>query len=58
MDNGVTRPLDVHTLLRGKRLLVMGGTGFLGKVWLSMVLHRFPEVDHIYLVVRAHCYNC
>jgi len=44
--------LDVRAQLNGARLLVMGGTGFLGKVWLSMLLHHFPEVGHIYLVVR------
>ena len=44
--------LDVRAQLGGARLLVMGGTGFLGKVWLSMLLHHFPEVGHIYLVVR------
>lgn len=54
MDNGVTEParLDVRTLMRGRRFLVMGGTGFLGKVWLSMVLDRFPDIDHVFLVVR------
>jgi len=45
--------LDVRQALEGSRLLVMGGTGFLGKVWLSMLLHHFPEVAHIYLVVRS-----
>jgi len=45
--------LDVRAQLSGARLLVMGGTGFLGKVWLSMLLHHFPEVEHIHLVVRA-----
>ncbi len=44
--------LDVRAQLDGARLLVMGGTGFLGKVWLSMLLHHFPEVGHIFLVVR------
>ena len=44
--------LDVREVLDGSRLLVMGGTGFLGKVWLSMLLHHFPEVAHVYLVVR------
>jgi long-chain acyl-CoA synthetase len=54
MENGVTeqRPLDVRGLMAGRRFLVMGGTGFLGKVWLSMVLDRFPDIDHVYLVVR------
>ena len=45
-------PLKVRELLAGKQILVMGGTGFLGKVWWSMLLHHFPEVEHIYLVVR------
>ena len=44
--------LDVRAQLNGSRLLVMGGTGFLGKVWLSMLLHHYPEVGHIHLVVR------
>ncbi len=38
--------LDVRAQLSGSRLLVMGGTGFLGKVWLSMFVHHFP-VDNL-----------
>jgi len=38
--------LDLRKQLDGARLLVMGGTGFLGKVWLSMLLHHFPEFEH------------
>jgi long-chain acyl-CoA synthetase len=45
--------LDVRASLNGKRLLVMGGTGFLGKVWLSTLMRFYPEVGHIHLVVRA-----
>ena len=45
-------PLDPHLQLRGKRILVMGGTGFLGKVFLSMLLSRFPDIGAIYLMVR------
>lgn len=45
-------PLSVVELFSGARFVVVGGTGFLGKVWLSLILHRFPDVGHIYLVVR------
>ncbi len=46
------QPLLPSRLFAGKRLIVVGGTGFLGKVWLSMILHRFPELGHIWLLVR------
>jgi long-chain acyl-CoA synthetase len=39
-------------LFAGKSLVVVGGTGFLGKVWLAMLLDRFPELGHVYLLVR------
>lgn len=50
--NGHVPPLELGRLLAGKRLVVVGGTGFLGKVWLSFLLARFPEVGRVYLVVR------
>ena len=46
-------PLDVTATLSGKNIVVVGGTGFLGKVLISMVLKRFPDVGHIYLMVRG-----
>ncbi len=46
-------PLDPGTLFRGSRLLLLGGTGFLGKVFLAMLLDRFPDVGRIYLLVRS-----
>ncbi len=51
-SNGSLPPLLPAELLRGARLVVIGGTGFLGKVWVAMLLHGFPEVGHIHLVVR------
>jgi long-chain acyl-CoA synthetase len=45
-------PLSIRDQLAGAELIVFGGTGFLGKVWLAMVLDRFPEVGRIHLVVR------
>lgn len=46
-------PLDVARLFRGARLLVFGGTGFLGKVFLTLLLDRFPDIGHVHLVVRG-----
>jgi long-chain acyl-CoA synthetase len=44
--------LDLRRVLSGKRLVVVGGTGFLGKVWWTFLLHHFPEIARIHLVVR------
>jgi long-chain acyl-CoA synthetase len=35
-----------------KTMLLLGGTGFVGKVLLAMVLDRFPELKHIVVQVR------
>ncbi len=35
-----------------KTILLLGGTGFVGKVLLSMVLDRFPELHHLIIQVR------
>jgi long-chain acyl-CoA synthetase len=45
--------LDLKSRLRGRRLVVIGGTGFLGKVWWTYLLAHFPEVGRIHLVVRS-----
>ena len=45
-------PLSVEKTLNGKELLVLGGTGFLGKVTLSMLLARYPGVGKIHILVR------
>jgi long-chain acyl-CoA synthetase len=44
--------LNLTQTFQGKILFVIGGTGFLGKVWVSLLLHRFPNIGHIYLLVR------
>ncbi len=45
--------LAISDLYLRKTFLVLGGTGFLGKVFWCMLLHRFPDIGHIVLVVRA-----
>jgi long-chain acyl-CoA synthetase len=47
-----SRPLDVSRMLDGARLVVVGGTGFLGKLFWSMLLDRYPNVGRVFLVVR------
>ena len=49
----MTAPLDVSRILEGSRLVIVGGTGFLGKVFWSMLLDRYPEVGRLFVVVRA-----
>jgi long-chain acyl-CoA synthetase len=44
--------LSVRKALAGKNLLVIGTTGFIGKVWLTMLLEDLPEIGRIYLLVR------
>lgn len=51
-DAGPKPPLDLGRLLAGRRLVVVGGTGFLGKVWWTFLLYHYPEVERIFLVVR------
>ena len=45
--------LDVAHVFRGAHLVILGGTGFLGKVFWGMLLDRYPEVERVYLVVRS-----
>ena len=46
-------PLDLSSLLGGSRLFVLGGTGFLGKVFWTMLVDRYPEIGKVYLLVRS-----
>jgi hypothetical protein len=44
--------LSVRESLRGKNILLIGATGFIGKVWLTNLLSDLPEIGRIYLLVR------
>src|SRR5207237_1139936 len=44
--------LDVAATLKGKRILFIGATGFVGKVALSMLLRRYPDIGKMYVLVR------
>lgn len=45
--------LSPTELFQGRNVYFIGGTGFVGKVALSMLLHRFPGIGKVYAVVRA-----
>ncbi|HEX5061165.1 MAG TPA: AMP-binding protein [Kofleriaceae bacterium] len=49
--------LDVGEIFRGKRILLIGTTGFVGKVALSMLLDRYPDVGAVYCLVRPGAGN-
>lgn len=47
-------PVSVIDTYRGSHMVVTGFTGFLGKVWVAMLLDRMPDVDlRLTLLVRS-----
>jgi long-chain acyl-CoA synthetase len=36
----------------GKQILLVGSTGFIGKIWLVILLQDIPEIKKIYLLIR------
>jgi long-chain acyl-CoA synthetase len=45
-------PLDITAQLEGARLLILGGTGFLGKIFWVLLLDRYPQIGKIFMLVR------
>jgi fatty acyl-CoA reductase len=50
-DRGAAR-LSPRESLQGKNILLVGGTGFIGKVWLANLLTDIPDVGKVYLLIR------
>ena len=46
------KALSIRQALAGRSLFLTGGSGFVGKVWLAMVLDQLPEVERIYVFLR------
>jgi long-chain acyl-CoA synthetase len=44
--------LDVSRIVEGARIVVFGGTGFLGKMFWAMLADRYPNLGRLFLVVR------
>src|SRR5690349_25156823 len=49
----MTTKLSPTEIFQGRRLFIIGATGFVGKVTLSLLLHRFPNIGRVYVTVRA-----
>ena len=50
--SGAGFPL-IADVFKARNFLLTGATGFLGKVWLYLMLRWHPEVDRIYLLIRG-----
>jgi long-chain acyl-CoA synthetase len=50
--NGMTTGLSPAKIFTGRGIFILGATGFVGKVALSMLLARFPQVRRVYVMVR------
>jgi thioester reductase-like protein len=50
-------PLSVRGALEGKQVMLIGVTGFIGKVWLVNLLMDLPEIGRIYLLIRRQKSN-
>ncbi len=50
---GISR-LSVRESLAGKSILLIGATGFIGKVWLANLLHDLPEIRKVYVLIRRN----
>ena len=47
-----SEPLSIRRTLAGKNILLIGVTGFIGKVWLAQLLNEVPQIGKIYLLIR------
>ncbi len=50
--NGTSTPA-LEQVLKGRRILLTGATGFLGKVFLALLLRWHPEIERVYLLIRG-----
>jgi long-chain acyl-CoA synthetase len=44
---------SIHESFAGKHILLTGGSGFVGKVWLAMALAKLPDIGRIYILLRG-----
>ncbi len=56
-ENHSHQPLSVRSALANKNVMLIGVTGFIGKVWLANTLMDLPEIGKIYLLIRRQKSN-
>jgi thioester reductase-like protein len=56
-ESGRLEPLSVRKALEGKHVMLIGVTGFIGKVWLVNTLMDLPKIGKIYLLIRRQKSN-
>lgn len=50
--------LSIHRILEGKTILIIGGSGFISKVWISMLLEYIPKIKKVIILVRPNKGKC
>lgn len=50
-------PLSIRGVFAGKHVMLIGVTGFIGKVWLVNTLMNLPDIEKIYLLIRRQKSN-
>ena len=51
-SRGSRESFSPREALKGKHILLVGGTGFIGKVWMANLLTDIPDVGKIHLLIR------
>ncbi|MGY3803533.1 SDR family oxidoreductase [Pigmentibacter ruber] len=50
--------LSIHRIIEGKTILIIGGSGFISKVWISMLLEYIPKIKKVIILVRSEKGKC
>lgn len=45
-------PVSIRETYEGRHILLVGGSGFVGKVCLAMILQRIPDIGRVYMLLR------
>jgi long-chain acyl-CoA synthetase len=52
IDTDAKGEISAIDLFNSRTMLLLGVTGFVGKVLLAMVIDRFPELNHLFIQIR------